>query len=75
MNIGDGEFNCTCTEGFDGERCQSDECDPDPCLNGATCVVSGLGLDAIIFTRSGLLLHIWYPDAIVVQDTINPVEM
>ena len=29
-------------EGYEGDRCElmvTDECDPDPCQNGGTCIV------------------------------------
>ena len=34
---------CNCTTGFNGTDCENDinECDPDPCQNGATCTESG----------------------------------
>jgi len=39
---GDGitdSYTCTCDDGFTGPNCEEDinECDPDPCQNGATC--------------------------------------
>ena len=35
----EGTFLCSCEEGFVGENCQTniDDCNPMPCLNGATC--------------------------------------
>ena len=34
------DYNCVCLAGFDGKDCEIDldDCDPDPCLNGSTCV-------------------------------------
>ncbi len=40
---GPDEYVCECVDEFEGEKCQlnrTDECVPDPCQNGATCVVS-----------------------------------
>lgn len=36
------EFECICTDGWEGETCEidADECVSVPCLNGATCVDS-----------------------------------
>lgn len=35
-----GSFKCECKPGFKGKYCMElvNECDPDPCLNGATCL-------------------------------------
>lgn len=32
-------FVCTCNDGFEGERCETDvdDCKSSPCSNGATC--------------------------------------
>jgi len=37
--LGLGEFTCTCPTGYTGTDCEEDidECDLDPCQNGATC--------------------------------------
>lgn len=34
-----GTFACDCDAGYTGAECDTDinECDPDPCQNGATC--------------------------------------
>ncbi len=40
---GPDQYLCECAEEFEGENCEltrTDECVPDPCQNGATCVVS-----------------------------------
>jgi Notch-like protein len=36
---GNTGYTCTCAEGYAGTNCEEDinECDPDPCQNGATC--------------------------------------
>ena len=33
-------YLCDCKDGFEGTNCEINinECDPDPCLNGATCL-------------------------------------
>lgn len=38
-DVGYDMFQCNCTPGFEGKRCDSDtkECVPDPCQNGGTC--------------------------------------
>ena len=38
-----GSYLCGCRPGFTGDVCDEEvnECDPDPCRNGAYCVVSG----------------------------------
>lgn len=35
-----GGFNCSCIHGFAGSKCQYniDDCDPNPCKNGAKCI-------------------------------------
>ena len=36
-------YTCECADGYEGRDCElnrTDECDPDPCENGAICVVS-----------------------------------
>ena len=43
MNTGPDMYECMCPEEFEGMNCElvrTDECDPDPCENGATCMVS-----------------------------------
>ena len=37
-----GGFTCQCVTGWTGTTCDVniDDCDPDPCLNGANCMVS-----------------------------------
>ena len=43
LNTGPDMYECSCAEEFEGVNCElnrTDECDPDPCENGATCVVS-----------------------------------
>ena len=39
-------FTCKCSPGYEGKRCHkiTNKCDPDPCLNGATCIVKRKGL-------------------------------
>ena len=41
-NTGPDQYTCTCPSGFTGQNCdmETDECSPNPCQNGATCVVS-----------------------------------
>ena len=33
------KFRCTCTQQFDGERCEDNLCDRYPCFNNGTCSV------------------------------------
>ncbi|XP_077869119.1 sushi, von Willebrand factor type A, EGF and pentraxin domain-containing protein 1-like [Saccoglossus kowalevskii] len=44
-----GSFQCLCTAGFQGDRCEINinDCEPDPCRNGATCddIVNGYKCD------------------------------
>ena len=42
QSINLGEFECICTNGWEGDTCSidADECVSVPCLNGATCVDS-----------------------------------
>ena len=39
-DAGDG-YDCACDPGYTGRDCgvEINECDPDPCMNGATCTV------------------------------------
>ena len=42
MTTGPDQFECQCVEGYEGVNCElvvTDECDPNPCLNGAACSV------------------------------------
>ena len=36
------DYVCVCVAGWEGKDCQveTNECDSNPCINGATCVVS-----------------------------------
>lgn len=38
-------FSCVCSEGWTGQQCSEDinECDSEPCLNGASCYESSPG--------------------------------
>ena len=39
-----GQFYCICSSGFSGVYCQnSNACNNNPCLNGGTCQVIGIG--------------------------------
>ena len=43
LNTGLDMYECSCADGFEGVNCElnrTDECDPDPCENEATCMVS-----------------------------------
>ncbi|KAM5331107.1 protein crumbs homolog 2 isoform 2-T3 [Glossophaga mutica] len=42
--------NCSCQEGFAGQRCQS-SCETNPCLNGGTCRAAGGAYECICGTR------------------------
>ena len=37
-----GDYVCVCPQGWEGKMCQTEtnECDPNPCMNGGTCRVS-----------------------------------
>ena len=41
-NDGVGGYICHCQVGYSGPACEYeiDECDPNPCYNGSTCIVS-----------------------------------
>jgi len=42
-NTGPGTYECQCTDSYEGVQCEhnwTDECDPNPCLNGGSCSVS-----------------------------------
>ena len=43
-NDGLGSYICHCPVGYTGPACEQeiDECDPNPCYNGSTCIVSKL---------------------------------
>ncbi len=36
------DYTCECVEGYEGKSCtiDTDDCQPNPCLNGASCTVS-----------------------------------
>ena len=38
------DYVCICVTGWEGKDCQveTNECDPNPCVNGAACVVSAV---------------------------------
>ena len=57
-NVPSPGFECDCDAGFTGVTCDEDinECDPNPCQNGATCTVS-LSLSPTL-TYSRLTAHI-----------------
>ena len=40
-NTGPEQYVCSCAAGFTGQNCDTEinECSPNPCLNGATCLV------------------------------------
>nr|XP_025865003.1 protein crumbs homolog 2 [Vulpes vulpes] len=42
--------NCSCHEGFDGQRCQT-PCEANPCLNGGTCQAAGGLFECICSAR------------------------
>ena len=41
-NTGPDQYDCLCATGFEGVNCEreTNECDPNPCMNGGTCTVS-----------------------------------
>lgn len=44
-NNGYGGYRCTCVAGYTGTNCQTNinDCSPNPCHNGGTCIVSAGG--------------------------------
>ena len=44
-DAGEG-YDCACDPGYTGQDCgiEINECDPDPCMNGATCTVCSIPL-------------------------------
>ncbi|CAF5187587.1 unnamed protein product, partial [Rotaria sp. Silwood1] len=41
---GNGGYQCMCPTGFTGTRCETrDACNPNPCLNGGTCMPNNFG--------------------------------
>ena len=40
------DYVCVCEAGWESKNCdvETNECDPNPCVNGATCVVSNSGM-------------------------------
>jgi len=41
-NTGPDQYECLCAAGFEGDSCErkTNECDPNPCMNGGSCTVS-----------------------------------
>ena len=44
MQDGIAQYDCSCEDGWTGRNCSVniDECDPNPCNNDGTCIVSSL---------------------------------
>ena len=45
-NTGPDQYECLCAAGFEGDSCEreTNECDPNPCRNGGTCMVCGISM-------------------------------
>jgi len=43
-NTGPDQYECLCAAGFEGDSCEreTNECDPNPCMNGGNCQVSAI---------------------------------
>ena len=57
---GPDQFECQCVEGYEGVNCEdeTDECNPNPCLNEGTCIVSNtLRRFTLYLKPSGI--HVW----------------
>ena len=41
-NTGPDQYECLCAAGFEGDSCEreTNQCDPNPCMNGGSCTVS-----------------------------------
>ena len=63
---GVSSFSCSCVEGYEGNRCETNtnDCDPNPCENGGTCQV--LGLATILYFNFHQHRHFF-----LAQDQIN----
>ena len=57
-NTGPDQYECLCAAGFEGDSCEreTNECDPNPCMNGGTCKVCDVAMASLI--ACVLLMHL-----------------
>jgi len=49
-NTGPNQYECLCAAGFEGDSCEreTNECDPNPCMNGGNCTVCDVSMASLI---------------------------
>ena len=58
-NTGPEQYVCSCAAGFTGQNCDTEinECSPNPCLNGATCLVGPTPYSLCYIYKHGMYVH------------------